>query len=151
MPRVVNPPRANARGTSIQAAAATPFKTPLRCVDLRSSRAIYQGSNGSICRMPLNDDAQEKAARLHSRQVLHDLQLNQIRAAASPMRKLNNFNRAGSSSPQSQNESNGRSNGRNEQGGLVVAGNMVSPVKRVPILANFEEWMKMATDNVRYL
>jgi hypothetical protein len=24
-----------------------------------------------------------------------------------------------------------------------------SPVRKVPILANFEEWMKMATDNVR--
>ncbi len=33
--------------------------------------------------------------------------------------------------------------------GLEVMGsNIVSPVKRVPILANFEEWMKMATDNV---
>jgi condensin complex subunit 2 len=30
---------------------------------------------------------------------------------------------------------------------LVVGGNAVTPMKRVPILANFEEWMKMATDN----
>jgi len=30
----------------------------------------------------------------------------------------------------------------------VVSGNGVTPMKRVPILANFEEWMKMATDNV---
>ena len=29
----------------------------------------------------------------------------------------------------------------------VVNGSAVTPVKRVPILANFEEWMKMATDN----
>jgi hypothetical protein len=29
-----------------------------------------------------------------------------------------------------------------------VGGNAVTPMKRVPILANFEEWMKMATDNV---
>lgn len=28
-----------------------------------------------------------------------------------------------------------------------MAGNAVTPMKRVPILANFEEWMKMATDN----
>ena len=40
----------------------------------------------------------------------------------------------------------------NESDGLpAVAGSMVSPVKRVPLLANFEEWMKMATDNVRTL
>ncbi|KAJ2985422.1 hypothetical protein NUW58_g5535 [Xylaria curta] len=30
---------------------------------------------------------------------------------------------------------------------VVVVGSGVTPMKRVPILANFEEWMKMATDN----
>ena len=30
---------------------------------------------------------------------------------------------------------------------LIVNGKAVTPMKRVPILANFEEWMKMATDN----
>lgn len=30
---------------------------------------------------------------------------------------------------------------------VVVGGSVVTPMKRVPILANFEEWMKMATDN----
>ena len=29
----------------------------------------------------------------------------------------------------------------------VVPGTTLTPMKRVPILANFEEWMKMATDN----
>ena len=29
----------------------------------------------------------------------------------------------------------------------MVGGSAVTPMKRVPILANFEEWMKMATDN----
>jgi condensin complex subunit 2 len=29
----------------------------------------------------------------------------------------------------------------------AVGGAAVTPMKRVPILANFEEWMKMATDN----
>lgn len=28
-----------------------------------------------------------------------------------------------------------------------MGGAVVTPMKRVPILANFEEWMKMATDN----
>ena len=28
-----------------------------------------------------------------------------------------------------------------------MRGDAVTPMKRVPILANFEEWMKMATDN----
>ena len=31
--------------------------------------------------------------------------------------------------------------------GFVVGGTAVTPMKRVPLLANFEEWMKMATDN----
>jgi len=30
---------------------------------------------------------------------------------------------------------------------VVISGSAVTPMKRVPILANFEEWMKMATDN----
>jgi len=29
----------------------------------------------------------------------------------------------------------------------VISNSAVTPMKRVPILANFEEWMKMATDN----
>ena len=35
------------------------------------------------------------------------------------------------------------------EGGLlaIVGGGAMTPMKRVPILANFEEWMKMATDN----
>ena len=34
-----------------------------------------------------------------------------------------------------------------DEGQLMVGGKAVTPMKRVPILANFEEWMKMATDN----
>ena len=29
----------------------------------------------------------------------------------------------------------------------VMGSTAITPMKRVPILANFEEWMKMATDN----
>lgn len=35
----------------------------------------------------------------------------------------------------------------NDDDDVVVGGSAVTPMKRVPILANFEEWMKMATDN----
>ena len=92
-------------------------------------------------RISLNDDAQEKAVRLQSRQALHDIQMNQLKAAASPMRRLNNHARADSSSPRTSGAFDARPK---ESDGHAVA----SPVKRVPILANFEEWMKMATDNV---
>ena len=102
--------------------------------------------------MPLNDDAQEKAQRLQSRHALHEVQMNQIKAAASPMRKLNNFERANSSSPSSNPKTPRRTFDRGKEneldGGLInVGGTAVTPMKRVPILANFEEWMKMATDN----
>jgi condensin complex subunit 2 len=101
-------------------------------------------------RIPLNDDAQEKAKRLQSRHALHDIQMNQIKAAASPMRKLANFDRAGSSSPSSNPRTPRRTAGKENEldgGVMMVGGAAVTPMKRVPILANFEEWMKMATDN----
>ncbi|KAI9759431.1 MAG: hypothetical protein M4579_002345 [Chaenotheca gracillima] len=98
--------------------------------------------------MPLNDDVQEKAARFQSRQALHDLQLNQIKAAASPARQLNNFSRAASHSPKTPRGTHSAKTTEKEDDGLmVVGGSVVTPMKRMPILANFEEWMKMATDN----
>ncbi|KAI9893648.1 MAG: hypothetical protein M1814_006444 [Vezdaea aestivalis] len=104
--------------------------------------------------LALNDDAQEKAVRFQSRQALHDLQMNQIKAAVSPMRKLDAYNRAASSSPKTPRGSLARGSSvvarprEPENDGLqVVGGKVVTPMKRVPLLANFEEWMKMATDN----
>ncbi|KAK2628221.1 hypothetical protein QTJ16_002867 [Diplocarpon rosae] len=76
--------------------------------------------------------------------------MNQIKAAASPMRKLTNFERAGSSSPTSNSKTPRRTLGKEnelERGVMMVGGTAVTPMKRVPLLANFEEWMKMATDN----
>ncbi len=102
-----------------------------------------------VHRIPLNDDQKEKAVRFQSRQALHDLQMNQIKAAATPMHKLNNFERAASTSPRTPRAAgSGRGREVGGDGGLTVVGSSaVTPMKRVPILANFEEWMKMATDN----
>nr|OQO20703.1 hypothetical protein B0A51_11989 [Rachicladosporium sp. CCFEE 5018] len=85
--------------------------------------------------IPLNDDRQEKAARLQSRQTLQHKQMDQLKAAASPARKRRSLGGDGPLTP-SQDDS-----------GYGVRGDAVTPMKRVPILANFEEWMKMATDN----
>ncbi|TAQ90517.1 hypothetical protein B7494_g1167 [Chlorociboria aeruginascens] len=66
------------------------------------------------------------------------------------MRKLNSFERAGSSSPSSNPKTPGRAAGKDtdlEGGIMMIGGAAVTPMKRVPILANFEEWMKLATDN----
>ena len=100
-------------------------------------------------RIPLNDDRQEKAVRFQSRQALHDFQMNQIRAAASPMRKLSNYERAASSNPKTPQGQFIRGKENRDDDGLlpIVGSGGMTPVKRVPILANFEEWMKMATDN----
>lgn len=85
--------------------------------------------------------------------------MNELRAAASPMRKLNRGSHVRASldsqdSPRSQPDARrrvsrvGRDSSQNSPGALnVVGGIAMTPMKRVPILANFEEWMKMATDN----
>jgi condensin complex subunit 2 len=76
--------------------------------------------------------------------------MNSLKAAASPMRKLNNFERAASSSPKTPRMQPGRGKENAEDGGFAIVdygASAMTPMKRVPILANFEEWMKMATDN----
>lgn len=74
--------------------------------------------------------------------------MNQLKAAATPLRKLSNYERAASSSPKTPRGQANRGKENLEDGGFtVVGGGAMTPMKRVPILANFEEWMKMATDN----
>ncbi|EEP82924.1 conserved hypothetical protein [Uncinocarpus reesii 1704] len=123
MPRVVNPPTKNhgRRGSSRH------DSTP----------------KASTMKIPLNDDVGEKVARLQSRQALHDMQMNQIKAAVKtpmPPRRMN-YDRA-SASPRTP-----RASMRGRESDVDALGRAVTPMKRVPILANFEEWMKMATDN----
>ncbi|KUJ22599.1 barren [Mollisia scopiformis] len=131
MPRVAQNPRGASTGRVASGSmAASPFKSPVK--------------------IPLNDDAQEKAKRLQSRHALHDIQMNQIKAAASPMRKQATFDTPEGSSPSSSTKTPRRTLGKENDldgGVLMVGGSAVTPMKRVPILANFEEWMKMATDN----
>jgi condensin complex subunit 2 len=66
--------------------------------------------------------------------------MNQIKAAATPLRKRQSLLGRSPRTP-----------GDDEDGIPSIAGTAVTPMKRVPILANFEEWMKMATDNVCHL
>jgi condensin complex subunit 2 len=81
--------------------------------------------------------------RLQSRHALHEVQMNQIKAAASPSRRntgLDHMSSSPSSGPRTPRRGQGKEND-------LSGGNVLTPVKRVPLLANFEEWMKMATDN----
>ncbi|RMD43868.1 hypothetical protein DV735_g1229, partial [Chaetothyriales sp. CBS 134920] len=138
MPRVASQPTSSRRRASRQIAGTPHKQSPMK--------------------LALNDDRGEKAARLQSRQALQELQLNEIRAAAtgSPMRKFNQnaYTRAGSENAAAVDAAaamrrriSGQSASHPDSELNVVANSAVTPMKRVPILANFEEWMKLATDN----
>ena len=101
----------------------------------RPATDVYPSPSKKV-QIPLNDDDEEKAQRMHSRKALHTKQMEQYKAAASPARKRKSL---GADSPHTPGHNDGRE--------YDVAGTAVTPMKRVPILANFEEWMKMATDN----
>ncbi|KAH8176100.1 condensin complex subunit 2 domain-containing protein [Sarocladium implicatum] len=121
---------------------------------VRSVSGTTTGSpnlNARLGSIPLNDDAQEKGQRLHSRKARQEQQINEIKAAA-----------GGTSTPRkSGHRFDDGDNGASTTGpgtpragiddddieAFTVGGVNVTPMKRVPILANFEEWMKMATDN----
>lgn len=88
----------------------------------------------------LNDDSAEKRQRREERVANKHLERKKVVAAAtthgSPLR--NNTHTTPTSPPRTPN-------------GTVlqaVVDGPHSPVRKVPVLANFEEWMKMATDNV---
>ncbi|KAF2265627.1 barren [Lojkania enalia] len=101
--------------------AATPHKSPIK--------------------IPLNDDRQEKADRLQQRQALQESQFNSIRTSATPARRRISLATNSPHTPSNDRDGIGK-------GMPNVAGTAVTPGKRVmPLLANFEEWMKLATDN----
>ncbi|KAI0428801.1 condensin complex subunit 2/barren [Xylaria sp. FL1042] len=136
MPRVAQVPRASAGTRTASGSSGSPFKSPLK--------------------IPLNDDAQEKKGRFHSRKARHEKQINELQqaAAATPAKKAG-FRLADldNASPRSNPRTPRRGAGAgdydddDDDDDVVVVGSGVTPMKRVPILANFEEWMKMATDN----
>lgn len=110
---------------------------------------VHRRSHGSLTphknspvKIPLNDDMEEKAARMEARQALHDRQMNQIKAAVKTPLPPRRYDPVASNSP-----STPRGSGRRGRDSDVDGRRAVTPMKRVPILANFEEWMKMATDN----
>ncbi|GAO47125.1 barren [Saitoella complicata NRRL Y-17804] len=104
----------------IRAAPSTP-STPARGSPLKHA-----------C-IPTNDDENEKAARRAVRVAQDDLRRSTIVAAASPRKQ--SMAVGGPSTP------------ARKVNSVDPAGVGRSPVPKVPVLANFEEWMKMATDN----
>ena len=63
------------------------------------------------------------------------------------MRRVTSANQAGNAGPNTPPNHNGRKRDGDDLGSLSLAATAMTPMKRMPILANFEEWMKMATDN----
>ncbi|KAL7792892.1 condensin complex subunit 2/barren [Trichoderma ceciliae] len=128
MPRVAQAPRAGGVKSSSASISGSPFKSPVK--------------------IPLNDDAHEKGQRMNSRKALQEKQINEIKAAATPRKgsiRLEDLENA-SQSPYPGTPRGPRGLDDTDDP-IMVGGVSVTPMKRVPILANFEEWMKMATDN----
>ncbi|KAF6813927.1 condensin complex component cnd2 [Colletotrichum sojae] len=137
MPRVAQVPRAGSRAGSVRATSGSMNQSPFK---------------NSPVKIPLNDDVEEKARRAHSRHAMQERQKSELRAAAAtPMRKVPLNDVDGPSTGSRPKTPGTRGRGRqiidDDDDDIVVSGNTVTPMKRVPILANFEEWMKMATDN----
>ncbi|CAM1506557.1 Fc.00g061980.m01.CDS01 [Cosmosporella sp. VM-42] len=131
MPRVAQVPRAGSSRQNSSSVSASPFK-----------------SQPSPVKVPLNDDAKEKGQRMSSRRALHEKQFNEIKAAATPRKVSIRMDDLENASPMSDPRTPRAPRGSGDDDeGFVVGGSAVTPMKRVPILANFEEWMKMATDN----
>jgi condensin complex subunit 2 len=88
----------------------------------------------------INDDSAEKRKRREERVANKQLERKKVVAAAHHGSPLRNNAATPSSPPRTPN-------------GTVLANvdGPHTPVRKVPILANFEEWMKMATDNVHLL
>ncbi|KAF2109091.1 condensin complex subunit 2/barren [Lophiotrema nucula] len=102
----------------------------------REKLSIAATPRKSPVKVPLNDDRQEKANRLHQRQARQHAQLDSIRASATPARRRISL---AANSPHTP---------ANDDVLPDVAGTAITPMKRTaPLLANFEEWMKLATDN----
>jgi condensin complex subunit 2 len=160
MPRVASQPSSKGRTATAQTLAAQHKSSPVKCVQHQSDLLDAMLMQAYLARLSLNDDRSEKTARLQSRQALHDVQMNQIKAAASPMRKISGHGNDGASASSPRTPRSAAATARDGDGGKenrdpqgnrgvlsVVPNSALTPMKRVPILANFEEWMKMATDN----
>ncbi|KAF9773709.1 hypothetical protein IL306_008405 [Fusarium sp. DS 682] len=127
MPRVAQVPRTGSARNNAGSGTASPYKTQ------------------SPIKIPLNDDVSEKGQRMSSRRALHERQFNEIKKAATPRKvglRLDDMENGDPQTPRGSRTSN-----IEDDEGFVVGGSAVTPMKRVPLLANFEEWMKMATDN----
>ncbi|KAI5795215.1 condensin complex subunit 2/barren [Geopyxis carbonaria] len=112
---------------------------------IRGSRGQPASAAASTpIRIPLNDDAEEKAKRLEKRTALQDMQKQKMKAAASPAagRRATLSGKSGNEASPNTPRNVGRTGARGADG--VDA---VTPMRKVPLLSNFEEWLRLASDN----
>lgn len=81
---------------------------------------------------------------MKERSLLHSIQKDKMMAVASPASRRLTVGTVGTDGSPKTPRNIGMRNSIAPDGLLDA----VTPLKRVPILANFEEWMKLATDNV---
>ncbi|VUC27137.1 unnamed protein product [Clonostachys rosea] len=100
-------------------------------------------------RIPLNDDAQERGKRVNSRKALQEKQINEIKAAATPRKgSVRLEDRENANPGPKPGTPRGSRAGTIQIDGEDPVAVGTTPMKGpLPILSNFEEWMKMATDN----
>lgn len=108
-------------------------------------------SPAKTMRIPLNDEDPERNERRRDRNIMHEIHRNRLSfgAASSPRRAVDEEADEEINNAQQQRlhatPKTPRAGGRTRERGM----SMMTPMKRAPLVVNFEEWMKMANDNVR--
>ncbi|KAF8475726.1 condensin complex subunit 2/barren [Kalaharituber pfeilii] len=107
----------------------------------REGRTSMGGRHASPAgiKIPLNDDDAEKAKRLKKRSMLQEVQIRRqsFANAGTPRKGLDDGEGSVEGTPKTP---------RNVSL-LKETANPITPLRRAPLVVNFEEWMKMANDN----
>ncbi|KAF8451497.1 condensin complex subunit 2/barren [Terfezia claveryi] len=99
---------------------------------------MHRHASPAGVKIPLNDDDAEKAKRIKKRSMLQEVQIRRqsFKQAGTPRKGLD-----GESSVE------GTPKTPRNVGSLRESLNPITPLRRAPLVVNFEEWMKMANDN----
>ena len=105
----------------------------------RGDHNMHRHASPAGVKIPLNDDDAEKAKRIKKRSMLQEVQIRRqsFKQAGTPRIGLD-----GESSVE------GTPKTPRNVGSLRESLNPITPLRRAPLVVNFEEWMKMANDNV---
>lgn len=107
----------------------------------RGDRSTNRHASPAGIKIPLNDDNAEKAKRVKKLSILQEVQIRRqsFKQAGTPRKGLDG------EIPVSV---EGTPKTPRNVGSLRESLNPITPLRRAPLVVNFEEWMKMANDNV---